>query len=162
MKGISQQQNGKNTIKAKVIWHGMHKLMGKITIRKRRQGKGYNDLLTKSIPHPVGMKARMQTITSFGVIWVSTTTTTKTDKSVINMHPLTSRNKSWKSALNRCLPADTAWKFVQNCQNKVQHDINLFPIARTKTLVKRKLNIGFKINIRAPQKNISTPENFLY
>lgn len=60
----------------------------------------------------------MQTTTSFSVIWVSTTKITKTDKSVINIHPLTSRNKSWKSALNLRLPADTAWNFEQNCYNK--------------------------------------------
>jgi hypothetical protein len=68
--------------------------------------------LTRSKPHPVGMKARMHTKMSRTVMPGIATKITTMDVNVINMRPLINRNTSWNSALNLLLPTDTVWKRV--------------------------------------------------
>jgi hypothetical protein len=71
--------------------------------------KQINVPLTKSIPQPVGMKARMHTMTSCTVIWGSAIKVTRMDTKVRNIIPLIRRNTSWKLALNFRRPTDTVW-----------------------------------------------------
>jgi hypothetical protein len=66
--------------------------------------------LTRSNPHPVGMKARMQTKMSRIVMPGIAIKITTMEINVMNMRPLINRKTSWNSALNLLLPADTVWK----------------------------------------------------
>lgn len=61
-----------------------------VIVEKSRE----NNLLTKSNPHPVGMKARMQTKMSVKVIPGSAIKVMKMDKNVRKISPFISRNTS--------------------------------------------------------------------
>jgi hypothetical protein len=74
---------------------------------------------TRSSPHPVGMKARMQTKMSRTVMPGIAIKITTTEINVMNMRPLINRNTSWNSALN-LLPTDTVCKRKkdEHCQQE--------------------------------------------
>lgn len=67
-------------------------------------------LLTNSIPQPVGMTARMQTIMSLIVILATAINIMKMVRNVMKIEPSINLNKSWKSALRRRLPRDILCK----------------------------------------------------
>ena len=66
--------------------------------------------LTRSKPHPVGMKARMQTKMSRTVMWAIAVKIMMMEMNVMNISPLIRRKTSWNSALNLLLPTDTVCK----------------------------------------------------
>jgi hypothetical protein len=71
---------------------------------------GGSGALTRSRPHPVGMKARMDTNMSWTVMWAIAMRIITMAMNAMNISPLISRNTSWNSALNLRLPTDTACK----------------------------------------------------
>jgi hypothetical protein len=75
---------------------------------------------TRSSPHPVGMKARMQTKMSRTVMPGIAIKITTMEINVMNMRSLINRNTSWNSALNLLLPTDTVCKRKkdEHCQQE--------------------------------------------
>lgn len=79
--------------------------------QQRRNGKCFsqNTSLTRSKPHPVGIKASKHTMMSCAVIWGSAIKVIRMDTNVTKMRNLIRRKTSWKLALNLRLPTDTVW-----------------------------------------------------